>query len=512
MGSKNLKAIAVRGASGVKVAKPKDLLNVYNDYVKIGGKFGGPYPVSTPSYFAYHQMGAIKNAGAPADIVPVITEDIDASFNEEVQWSKAMLDSEEVKAGTVKRKFEGCLTCPACCGYSTQPTDPSGSEPKPKDLSVPPTVFQQCLEIQTQTPWEAAAFGGRIRGRPSQLHNASVSDLGLSAIPMLGSQSWFNEAVKAGLLTKENTGLPCGDMQAYNTEAMLGAAGYTYGIAYKRNDFFKAVAEGTLRYLADKAKSSPQWKAIYDAYTGLPRFHMNWTGSAGSKTSQYILYEATGFRYHPNEAYYHFSLLPSSPNGGKTLCGFVPQAELVNYAKANRARYASLLGPKSYDLVAAGETQTLEGKVTATVFFQNMQIEMDSLPYCGWAGFPKFYSIWTSDHLGDPSGMVKILAAVTGIDRSWDEDVRAMEAVATLERAIHAREGRRREDDVYSDGVFKSTTWTTKADFNKALDDYYKTRGWDVKTGIPPRAQLEKLGLKDVADDLEKKYGVPVSV
>ena len=33
------------------------------------------------------------------------------------------------------------------------------------------------------------------------------------------------------------------------------------------------------------------------------------------------------------------------------------------------------------------------------------------------------------------------------------------------------------------------------------LDDYYAARGWD-KNGIPTRAKLEELELKDIADDL----------
>ena len=34
------------------------------------------------------------------------------------------------------------------------------------------------------------------------------------------------------------------------------------------------------------------------------------------------------------------------------------------------------------------------------------------------------------------------------------------------------------------------------------LDDYYTARGWD-KNGIPMRAKLEELELKDIADDLK---------
>ena len=44
----------------------------------------------------------------------------------------------------------------------------------------------------------------------------------------------------------------------------------------------------------------------------------------------------------------------------------------------------------------------------------------------------------------------------------------------------------------------------------KLGEDYCNTRGYDLKTGVPTREALEKLGLKDVADRLDKS-GVPVA-
>ncbi|OGP50837.1 MAG: hypothetical protein A2Y79_14130 [Deltaproteobacteria bacterium RBG_13_43_22] len=39
-------------------------------------------------------------------------------------------------------------------------------------------------------------------------------------------------------------------------------------------------------------------------------------------------------------------------------------------------------------------------------------------------------------------------------------------------------------------------------DLEKMKDDYYQIMGWDLQTGIPTRPTLEKLGLADVAEDL----------
>ena len=40
------------------------------------------------------------------------------------------------------------------------------------------------------------------------------------------------------------------------------------------------------------------------------------------------------------------------------------------------------------------------------------------------------------------------------------------------------------------------------------LDDYYKTREWHVETGLQMRKKLESLGLKHIADELEKVNGI----
>ena len=45
----------------------------------------------------------------------------------------------------------------------------------------------------------------------------------------------------------------------------------------------------------------------------------------------------------------------------------------------------------------------------------------------------------------------------------------------------------------------------TGAELELMKDDYYAHRGWEVKTGIPSRATLERFGLNEIADDLERR-------
>jgi len=43
-----------------------------------------------------------------------------------------------------------------------------------------------------------------------------------------------------------------------------------------------------------------------------------------------------------------------------------------------------------------------------------------------------------------------------------------------------------------------------KEKWDHLLDEYYEMHNWDKETGFPTRECLEELGLKEIADDLEK--------
>jgi len=48
-----------------------------------------------------------------------------------------------------------------------------------------------------------------------------------------------------------------------------------------------------------------------------------------------------------------------------------------------------------------------------------------------------------------------------------------------------------------------------KAELEKAKSKLYELRGWDVDTGWPTKETYERLGLKDVAKNLEKLKKIP---
>ena len=108
--------------------------------------------------------------------------------------------------------------------------------------------------------------------------------------------------------------------------------------------------------------------------------------------------------------------------------------------------------------------------------------------------------------------MSQLLSALTGVDFSEERLHKACDRIYNIERAYLVKHGIRRKDDVpphhfletpLPDGPSKGRT-IDREKFEALKDAFYELRGSDKKTGAPKRETLEKLGLKYVADDLEK--------
>jgi aldehyde:ferredoxin oxidoreductase len=505
MGAKNLKLIAVRGTGGVKVKRPQELIDFYATHFKIGSKYGGPFPQSSEAYHLLRK-GALGQ-----------TESIEDRFSKTAWWRDKWYGAwDEVLAGTLRWKQEGCLACQVCCQSAYQPIDPTGNEKAPLDISAG-MVQGQCTELNFKADDEQPVFGKRLY-RSTLLGLESCRDMGINVSAMM---DFLQSASGYGLLTKELTGLdiptdPKARLAYWVSQEFLGKNGWTDLYAHKSNAFWKRVAEiGADRYGAEMAKANPAsaWKNFNE-----PR--ANFGGGGTSAVAVTMFCNDTWMRNSQNDPKDHLE----KPE--KTLAGLVPDATLMKASKNMRDKLGPImgLGPHWFDDQprrglpdVPGEPFTWADKVPATVLLQNWRMEFDSMPYCGWAGFPRWLAPLAPDYLGDPSEGSRLSSAILGIDhlpeqglKTQVEGLKKMEAPWTLERCIHVREGRRRADDTPTDADFKAFKYSTKDEFNKVLDDYYKLRGWGVDTAIPTRTQLEKLGMKDVADDLEKKYGVKV--
>jgi aldehyde:ferredoxin oxidoreductase len=132
----------------------------------------------------------------------------------------------------------------------------------------------------------------------------------------------------------------------------------------------------------------------------------------------------------------------------------------------------------------------------------------DSLPVC-------VFDVYPGGGL-EHTTLLGILNAATGWNMTMKEYMQVGERAIDLTRAFNAREGLTRSDDQLPkrlmeplpDGQFAGKPFTQEM-LDSMLDNYYELRGWDKKTGIPTRAKLERIGLKFVADELEKLGKLP---
>jgi aldehyde:ferredoxin oxidoreductase len=132
--------------------------------------------------------------------------------------------------------------------------------------------------------------------------------------------------------------------------------------------------------------------------------------------------------------------------------------------------------------------------------------------------------------VGDPTLESKLLSAVTGKEVDEGGLYKIGERVFNLQRAILVREGHRGRDfDKLpnschnlpleydhanpqclvpgKDGEVISLKGAVvdRGAFEKAKEEYYQFRRWDVATGLQTRANLEELELDEVARDLERR-------
>ena len=123
--------------------------------------------------------------------------------------------------------------------------------------------------------------------------------------------------------------------------------------------------------------------------------------------------------------------------------------------------------------------------------------------------FPFLFNANTPDHVGDLTLESRIFSAVTGMEMKVEDSYKIGEMINTLERALAARDGRTRKDDNLYDIYFEKEDAGgrkyKREDLERAKSDSYRLMGWDVKTGTPTGPTLEKLGLKEVAEGLEKR-------
>jgi len=280
--------------------------------------------------------------------------------------------------------------------------------------------------------------------------------LGLDAITTAECIAWAMELYEKGELKKSETdGL---ELVWGNEEAILALI---EKIAYRRG-FGDLLADG-VRKAAEKLGKG---REIALHVKGLELIQADPRGLKG-----YGLGYAVSSRGADHLRSEPFIELSDDPEKGKEMFG-VPEATL---------RLAS------------------KGKGKLVRYFENWCAIIDSLETCK--------NLAENMELLPFKRAAEIAEATTGFHFTEDVMFEIGERIVNLERAYIVREGIRRKDDYLPerflkeplpDGNSKGAIFKMKP----MLDEYYKERGWNLKTGIPKAEKLRKLGLGYVVEDL----------
>ena len=145
-----------------------------------------------------------------------------------------------------------------------------------------------------------------------------------------------------------------------------------------------------------------------------------------------------------------------------------------------------------------------KGKGKVVKFYEERCVLADSLNACK--------NTITNMEILSYSEAAELLNHLTGLQFTESSIQKACERVYNIERSYIVREGIRRKDDTLPQRFLKEPlpedsgpSAGSVVELDPMLDEYYRERNWDPKTGIPFEEKLAELGLHDIIDDLKKR-------
>jgi len=493
MGSKNLKVIATRGTGSLAIARPKEALELraYIDTLY------GPKPGETAIGFKGNKLTGRRARGL---IHPFTPTKQTSNYGEPLLSTMA----DEIKQGLISWRPTSCHACPGGCksGIKVRGGEIDCGSTMCNILRAPADAYNAYYHTRgnmSKNTWEWTQLHQQLGLNHHETPDGRSASLGTT-----GSQL-VKDLIKTGILTEKNTGWPTdkyGSLE-FSRLALLD-------IAYKRG-FGKVWAEGICRaidYIVSHEEFGPNRdKAVYYRDLTFPK-----AGNFNGYQSHY--------RHGPEGIYYanllYYSL--SQGDGNKQHVAEWFYRGLRHFLTPGSDEWKTMLAAVMKKYTGTDEpigSPGFKDCEKAVRWFWQLQMEMESLEFCnytlqGWCDY-------TQDGVGDYELGSKMLNVVTGWDwtqaKLWNE----CERLWILERAIACREGRQASDDEFNDSWLKENPMAVSADgerYDKAkiregLDKLYTLVGWN-RNGVPTRARLEELDLKDVADDLENR-GVSIS-
>ncbi len=475
MGSKNLKAVVIRGTGAVNVAHPEKLMNLTSEIQQLFSRKSlgsDPYKPSEKD-FKFNIWGGGHHRGGLSMF--------------EGELKRLCDDPKTLYHGTP----DGCYACPVSCRSRVSGPDiTNGVALCAQAFMYMESILREPKKGYSKVTWEAA----------------KLADLnGINAYEVQAIVPWLSSCYSDGLLDKEKTGLPLNEIGSKKfIQELLRKMAHREGIGDK-------LAEGGLR--AAKSFGEDAFALMIEYYTRAGRFggyreHWSWLG--GYPNGYAVPHIALVWVLDTRDAFSSHDFLTilwgAAATIGQGEVNVVPDDIIELIKEPMKYAYGS---EKAAEFIAKdGKDLVWDWSPQVAKLYQQRTLLKDSYIVCDNL-FPFLFDQNKPDHVGDTSLESKLFSAVTGEELSEQDSYRIGDKLVNLERAIAARDGRNRTDDILYDHYYETTDsadrFYSKESLEKAKDAFFNLMGWDVETGVPTRERLMQLGYTEVADELEKR-------
>jgi aldehyde:ferredoxin oxidoreductase len=475
MGSKNLKAIAVRGTGSVDVARPKELTKITHHIQTLFSRKSlksNPYE-SEEKGFKYNIWGGGYGRGS-LSLLP-----------------GELLDLCNEPSSGYSQNPDGCFACPvACRSHVKGPDITSGVAFCAQSYMYLESMIHQPEKGYSKITWQAAKLADL---------------LGINAYELMEIIPWLSDCYRAKLITEEETGLPLKEIGSWRFISTL-----LHKIA-NREGFGDLLAEGGQRAAAKLGGKAEKLSFIYYPRAGrFGGYREHWIYLGGFPTGYAVPALALMWVLDNRDAMVSHSYISmlwgAAFTIGQDALTAVPEKIIPILKPVMKAAYGS---EEAAEFVQP-DGKSLNWKWAAPVVkrYHEHSLLKDSYIVCDIL-FPYLFNANSPDHVGDLTLESRLYSAVTGMEMSLEEAYQKGEMLCTLERALAVRDGRTRRDDILRDVYFEKEDAGGRKylqqDLERSKSEYYGLMGWDVESGIPTASTLKRLRLKEVAEDLEKR-------
>jgi len=451
MGSKNLKAVAVRGTGAVRVARRKEFLRAVED------TRAAIY--SSPFYGSFSRFGTM--------LASLPYQEFGALPGRNYRYG-AIENWVETRSRRVLPRYTNrgvaCSACPIACAHWVEIKEGPYAGLKLKDMEVTPVI--------------GFGAGCDINNLPAiAMLTETCQRLGMDMVSTAAVISFTMELVERGIIGARELGFP---LSWGNEEAVLALMDM---IAHRRG-VGDLLAEGVYRAAAriPGAEDCAVHVRKMECFLLDPRARWStWTlgyitnlrGGDHLRTRNPV----ENLRFNDNPEPYRTERF-----------GF-PE-EMYRQLDMPDELKAEIFDPLTRDVNIPKMSRWAEDLITL----------YNSLGIC--IRPPVLHTV-------GPTLFARLFSSLTGIDLSGGEMIRAGERIWNLQKLFNLRHGEKPVDADYPPRFYEQPVEAGPAagrrldreKVKNVLREYYLARGWDGRTGVPGREKLAELDLLDGPDE-----------